>query len=55
MSKDELELLGEYRNMTLQNKKHFLFLAHAIRSTQETTKAEMSHSAGKQASGKPAA
>jgi len=34
MSKDEKELLDDFRQMTPENRVHFLSLAHATRSAQ---------------------
>ena len=41
MSDDEKQLLKDYREMTPQNKRHLLSLAHVTRAAQETTKSEM--------------
>jgi len=41
MSKDEEELLADYRKMSPENKAHLLTLAHNTRATQETTKKAM--------------
>jgi len=44
MSKDEKELLEDFRQMTPENQAHLLSLAHATRTAQETTKKSISRS-----------